>query len=98
MSYHSELKAVAEKISAQCDCIFSLEKGRQKWVSPENERVSFGQVFCYVVRKDGTVTPGLETVQAEMLKVFDNQLFKAKSKLEGLRFELVQLGKKGGAA
>lgn len=98
MNYREEMRRIADQIIGQCDAIGGLENNRKNWVNPETERVKIGSTYYYVVRKDGSVMPGLEGIQAEMLKVIDDQLSKARSKLEGLRFQLVKLGKKGGAA
>ena len=98
MNYREQMKRIAEQVINQCDVIGGLERSRQDWEKPETERVKIGGMYYQVVRKDGSVMPGLEGVQAEMLKVIDNQLFIARSKLEGLRYQLVELGKKGGAA
>ncbi|MBU3577547.1 DUF4461 domain-containing protein [Polynucleobacter sp. UK-Kesae-W10] len=95
MTYQEQMKNIAEQIISQCSALYRLEENRNDWVKPEGHSLMIGSNHYYAVRKDGSVTPGLEAVQAEMLKLIDNQIFKANSKLEGLRFQMIQLGKTG---
>lgn len=87
------LFALSECITIVAKQIATLEKGRQEWMKPRYKTFYIGDTQYYVVREDGTVTPGLEGVQREAIKAHDNALILAKSRLEGLRYELAQLGK-----
>ena len=101
MSYAKQIIDIAKAIREEADVLASLEKSRSKWLLPECEIFDFGSKRYYVVRKDGTVTPGLEGIQREALKLHDDQIFKSRSRLEGLRFKLANLGKlthEGGTA
>ena len=101
MSYAKQIIDIASAIGEEAGVLASLEKERSEWVRPERNCFSVGRTRYYVVRKDGTVTPGLEGIQREALKLHDDQIFKSRSRLEGLRFKLANLGKlthEGGAA
>ena len=101
MSYAKQIIEIASAIGEEAGVLASLEKERSEWISPGRNWVSIGAKRYYVVGKDGTVTPGLEGIQREALKLHDDQIFKSRSRLEGLRFKLANLGKltnEGGAA
>lgn len=101
MSYAKKISDIASAIGEEAGVLASLEKERSEWVRPERNWVSVGAKRHYVVQKDGTVTPGFEGIQREALKLHDDQIFKSRSRLEGLRFKLANLGKlthEGGAA
>lgn len=101
MSYAKQIIDIASAIGEEAGVLASLEKERSEWIRPERNCVAVGRTRYYVVRKDGTVTPGLEGIQREALKLHDEQIFKSRSRLEGLRFKLANLGKltqEGGAA
>ena len=101
MSYAKQIIDIASAIGEEAGVLASLEKERSEWVRPERNYFSVGRTRYYVVRKDGTVTPGLEGIQREALKLHDDQIFKSRSRLEGLRFKLANLGKlthEGGTA
>lgn len=97
MSYTKQIIEITDQIAQEAHSLNSLEEDRAEWVGPEGRRLRAGPWNYHVVRKDGTVTPGLEGVQRETLKLLDGLIFVQKSKIEGLRFKLVQLGKNGGA-
>lgn len=98
MSYAKQVVELAEQIREEGRKLESLESGRNRWMKPEAETFYIGSTSYWVVRKDGTVTPGLEAIQREAVKLHDAQIIAAKSRIEGLRFKLVQLAKNGGAA
>ena len=93
MSYAKQIIDIARAIGEEAGVLASLEKERSEWVMPERNTFSVGRTRYYVVRKNGTVTPGLEGIQREALKLHDDQIFKSRSRLEGLRFKLANLGK-----
>ena len=92
-SYIKKMAEAAKKIIEITDEITHLENDRGAWTRPEYRTFDFGGRRYYLVRKDGTVTPGLEAFQAEALKAIDRQIANAHSRLEGARYALVQLGK-----
>lgn len=98
MSYAKKIADVASLIKAQADVLDRLESEKTKWTKPRTKTFHIGGVERWVVREDGTVTPGLEGVQQAAIKVHDEAIFEAKSRLEGLRYQLVKLGREGGAA
>jgi len=98
MNYIKQVAELANYIQETASVITSLETERDNWLKPAFKTFSVGGTQYHVIRKDGTVTPGLEGVQSEAIKLHDHMIFKNKSKLEGLRFKLAQLGKTGGSA
>lgn len=98
MTYAERIVTIAKEIQAEADRLVSLEKTRSEWVTPEREWLTIGPSRYYIVGKNGKVTSGLEGVQREMLKIHDAQIAQSKSRIEGLRFKLVQAAKQGGAA
>lgn len=98
MSYEEQVVELASQIGDEASKLKSLEKARNRWTQPKGETFYIGGTNYWVVREDGTVTPGLEAIQREAIKLHDDQIFAAKSRIEGLRWKLVQLGKTGGAA
>lgn len=98
MSYTKQIVEIAQQIEREARALGSLEEDRAEWTKPDGRRYSIGEWRYPVVRKDGTVTPGLEGVQREALAVLDGMISAQRSKIEGLRFKLVQLAKNGGAA
>ena len=98
MSYAKQVVELADQIREEARKLESLEKGRNRWTTPKAETFHVGSTNYWVVRENGTVTPGLEAIQREAVKLHDDQIFAAKSRIEGLRFKLVQLAKNGGAA
>jgi hypothetical protein len=98
MTYYQNISSIAEKIQSAAKEIISLEKGRERWKRPETEYISLGGSNTYVTSKDGTTPPHLEGIKRETLKAFDQAIFAKQGELEGLRFKLVNLAKKGGAA
>lgn len=97
MSYAKKIADVASLITAQADVLDRLESEKANWINPTRKTFHVGGVQRWVVREDGTVTPGLEGVQQAAIKVHDEAIFDAKSRLEGLRYQLVKLGREGGA-
>lgn len=91
--YIKKMAEAAKKIIEITDEIGHLQGEREAWAKPECRTFDFGGKRYYLVRKDGTVTPGLEAFQAEALKAIDRQIESAHSRLEGSRYALVQLGK-----
>lgn len=98
MSYAADIEKIAEQIGQEARTLRHLEKDRASWVKPKGKSFQLGEYNYPVVRESGTITPGLEGIQREALKLLDGMILSQKSKIEGLRFKLVQLGKTGGAA
>jgi len=96
MSYSTQIAGVAEEIISVAKHLEGLEKSLADWKRPKGITFFVSPSHHYVVREDGTVTPGLEGVQREAIALHESQIFKAKSRLEGLRWKLVQLGKARG--
>ena len=82
------IERLASSIKVQVSTIKALEEERSKWVDPESHWIAIGENRYWVVRKDGTVTTGLEGLQREAIKAHDIALFSAKSVLEGLLWKL----------
>lgn len=98
MTYAERIATIAKEIGTEADRLVSLEKSRSEWVAPEREWLTIGPSKHYIVGKNGKVVSGFEGVQREMLKIHDAQIAHSKSRIEGLRFKLVQAAKQGGAA
>jgi hypothetical protein len=97
MSYFEKMADLADAIKRQVDLIRDLERERGEWLKPAEKRVKIGSTSYCVVSKDGTVDPRLVGWQREAIKAHDEAIFLAKGRLEGLRYRLIELGKKGGA-
>lgn len=82
------IERLASSVKVQVSAIKSLEKERARWVEPEAQWIAIGERRYWVVRKDGTVTAGLEGLQREAIKAHDLALFSARSELEGLLWKL----------
>lgn len=93
MSYAKQIIDIAKAISEEAAVLASLEKERSEWIMPGRNWISVGAKRYNVVGNDGTVTPGFEGIQREALKLHDDHIFKSRSRLEGLRFKLANLGK-----
>lgn len=91
LTYADQVAALAKRIQTEADAIRNLEKARHDWTRPEGISVYLGQ-HMYVVRKDG-LNPSLAGMQREALAYIDARLHAKHSELEGLRFQLVQLGR-----
>lgn len=98
MTYAERIATIAKEIAAEADRLAKLEKSRSEWVTPLREWVTIGDSRHYIVGKDGKVAAGLEGMQREALKIHDSQIALSKSRIEGLRFKLVQVAKQGDAA
>lgn len=96
-TYAERVSDLAKLIQNQADTLRSLESERAKWSKPEGKTFTIGSVSYYVVQTDGSVTPELASVQREALAVHDRLILATHSKLEGLRWQLLQLGKEGSA-
>lgn len=97
MSYIEKVADLAAQIKNQADEILALKKERESWVRPKSKAIHLGRIQHWVVRDDGTVTPGFEGIQREAIKMHDAAIFDATSRLEGLRYQLAKLGKVGEA-
>lgn len=97
-TYAERVADLAKQIQKQADRITSLERTKSLWLLPESKSLDIGGVTYKVVDSSGIVNPALAGMQREAIAVHDRQILKAKSKLEGLRWQLIQLGKEGGAA
>ena len=98
MSYAEQILEITDQIKAEAEKLRALENGRQGWTKPKGETFYIGKQNYWVVRENGTVMPGLEAIQREAIKLYDDKIFEANSRIEGLRFKLVKLAKEGGAA
>lgn len=91
-TYADQVVGITEAIQAKAKTIKEFEKSRADWVRPEGCSIYLGR-HTYIVRKDG-VYPPLAAVHREILSFFDMRLHGLHSELEGLRFQLIQLGRK----
>lgn len=98
MSYAQKVSELAEVIQSKAGAIKKLEEARKNWTDPKSTMTFWLGDHVRVFMADGTVHPALKGVQRAALECIDEQLFKRNSELEGLRFKLVQLGRKGGVA
>lgn len=97
MSYTAKIVALAKSILEEAEKAEALEKDLANWKRPKGQTHRVGGTSFYVVREDGSVTPGLEGMQREAVGLLERQILKAHGRIEGLRFQLVKLGKTGGA-
>ena len=98
MTYAEQVVKLASEIAVEAERLAKLEKSRSEWVTPLREWVTIGDSRHYVVGKDGKVAAGLEGMQREALKIHDSQIALSKSRIEGIRFRLVQVAKQDAAA
>lgn len=98
MSYTKQIVEITDQIAREACALESLEEDRAEWVKPDGRKFSAGAWRFPVVRQDGTVTPGLDGIHREAVKLLDGLIASQRSKIEGLRFKLVQLAKNGSAA
>lgn len=98
MSYANQIEELAWQIGSEARALRELQKERASWLTPGGKAFYVGNDSHYVVRKDGSVCPGLEGVQREAVKLHDERIIAANSRIEGLRFKLVNLAKTGGNA
>lgn len=97
MSYTAKIVALATVILEEAQRAVALEKDLADWKFPKGRTHHVGGATHYVVREDGSVTPGFEGIQREAVALLERQIIKAHGRIEGLRFQLVKLGKTGGA-
>jgi hypothetical protein len=90
-SYAARVRKLAERIVEKAKAINEMEDARLKWTSEKGISIWVGQQLS-VVRADG-VNPALAGVQREALAYIDNRIHLLSSELEGLRFQLIQLGR-----
>lgn len=98
MSYVLEIAKLAEQILVEAKSAAQLETELAELKQPQKRTFYVGATNHYFVRHDGTITPGLEGVHREAVALIERQILKANSRIEGLRFKLAKLGKKGGEA
>lgn len=94
MSYYGKIAAIAEKIQDSAEKLSQLKKHRSDWIKPEGTTFWVG-VHQQVTRNDGTTPAHLQGIKREAIKAFDDLILAEESKLEGLRWKLIQLGKEG---
>lgn len=92
-TYAERVAEVAAKIKAKAEYIANLEKTRAEWLQPDYKTFQFGGHTYKVVLPDGKVNPAFAGIQREALALHDRQLLRANSELEGMRWQLLQLGK-----
>ena len=97
MSYYKQVSELAKEIQDKAESIAGAEKHRHDWVRPKGATFWLGY-HMNVTREDGTTPAQLQGIKREVLKAFDDIILTRKSELEGLRFKLVNLAKKGSAA
>jgi len=89
--YTARVKTLAERIVENAKAINEMEDVRLRWTSEKGISIWVGQHLS-VVRADG-VNPALAGVQREALAYIDNRIHMLSSELEGLRFQLIQIGR-----
>ena len=94
MTYTETIIKLTDAIDSLARTLKNLEKERDSWVNPERS-TSFRMLgkARKVVRADGTITPGLEGVQRETVRLYDAEILSVKSQIEGLRYKLVLVAK-----
>ena len=97
MSYYEQMADLAKQISSGVNAIQELEKAREKWSTPGHVTFWTGR-HTDVTRKDGSTHPRLINFRREAIAALDGMLIDKKSEVEGLRYRMAELGKKGGAA
>lgn len=96
-AYAANLKSLAKEVLDSVARVNNLQQSHKEWTTPESVRVNVGR-YIYLVRKDGTVVPGLERAHNEVVNYIENEIELEMGRLEGLRFKIAQLGRQGGAA
>ena len=94
MTYTETIIKLTDAIDSLARTLKGLEEERDTWVNPARS-ASFRMLGTArrVVRADGTITPGLEGVQREAVRLYDAEILSVKSQIEGLRYKLVLAAK-----
>ena len=95
MSHYTEkIIDISQEMSYLARRLKQLHDGRDLWVNPKRSgSFSVGGVNRKVVQPDGTITPGLEGVQREAVKLHDAEILSVESQIEGLRYKLTTVAK-----
>ena len=94
MTYTETIIKLTDAIDSLARTLKGLEEERDTWVNPLRS-ASFRMLGTArrVVRENGTITPGLEGVQREAVKLYDAEILSVESQIEGLRHKLVLVAK-----
>lgn len=94
MTYAETIIELTDAIGGLARKLERLHDARDLWVNPKRSgSFSVGGVSRKVVQPDGTITPGLEGVQREAVRLYDAEILSVKSQIEGLRYKLVLVAK-----
>lgn len=91
------MKEIAKSILHVAQEVELLQAELHDLKTPHKRAIHLGGQAHYLVRQDYSITPGFERIHAEQVRLTKEAIAKSMSRLEGLRFKLVQLIKAGAA-